>query len=89
MYIQASHSLQVTSSRHRSQAQNISDALSKVCGSLQLHAEILRIAVLGLCGETSSEQRKRVASLERAAHERKKLAKQKRSMTKSGRRATP
>ena len=89
MYIQASHSLQVTSSRHRSQAQNIGDALSKVCGNLQLHAEILRVAALGLRGETSKEQRKRVAALERAAQERKKRAKQMRSLTKSGRRATP
>lgn len=30
MYIQATHSLQVASERHRSQAQNVQDALSKV-----------------------------------------------------------
>ena len=55
----------------------------------ELHAEILRVAALGLRGETSAEQRERVAGLERAARERKKRAKQMRSLTKSGRRATP
>ncbi|SHO80094.1 Similar to S.cerevisiae protein YOL114C (Putative protein of unknown function with similarity to human ICT1) [Malassezia sympodialis ATCC 42132] len=83
MYIQATHSLQVASERHRSQAQNVQDALSK------LHAEILRLGSAGLRGATSPEQQERVAQLAKREREHVRRAKQMRSLTKRGRREKP
>lgn len=57
--------------------------------SPQLHAEILRVASEGLRGETSPEQKQRVARLDKQHRERVKKEKQMRSLTKSGRRAKP
>ncbi|AYO41966.1 Meiotically up-regulated gene 82 protein [Malassezia restricta CBS 7877] len=81
MYIQSTHSLQVSSERHRTQSQNIQDALGKI------HAEIVRLASEGLRGETSPEQRRRVEALAKRERDRMRKAKQMRSFTKSGRRA--
>ena len=92
MYIQATHSLQVASERHRSQAQNVQDALSKVCSTAtdeQLHAEILRLGSAGLRGATSPEQQERVAQLAKREREHVRRAKQMRSLTKRGRREKP
>lgn len=81
----------MSSERHRSQSQNVQDALNKVCTLrlTQLHAEVLRIATDGLRGETSPEQQQRVARFEKRHRERVKKEKQMRSLTKSGRRAKP
>ena len=89
MYIQSTHSLQVSSERHRTQSQNIQDALGKVCIHVltQIHAEIVRLASEGLRGETSPEQRRRVEALAKRERDRMRKAKQMRSFTKSGRRA--
>ncbi|KAI3617239.1 hypothetical protein CBS9595_003148 [Malassezia furfur] len=83
LYIQSAHALHVASERHRSQSHNVQDALGK------LHAEILRVASEGLRGETSPEQKQRVARLDKQHRERVKKEKQMRSLTKSGRRAKP
>jgi len=101
MYIQSSHSLQVSSERHRTQSQNVQDALSKVCvparcrkkiaqtnkSLTQLHTEIVRLASYGLRGETSPEQKKRVEALAKRERDKMRKVKQMRSITKSGRRA--
>lgn len=55
----------------------------------QLQAEIVRVASIGLQGETSVEQKKRVEMLQHREREKKRKAKQMRSMTKSNRRAKP
>lgn len=92
LYVQSAHALHVSSERHRTQSQNVQDALSKVCTLrrlTQLHAEVLRIAADGLRGDTPPEQKERVARLEKKHRERVKREKQMRSVTKSGRRAKP
>ncbi|KAN0061461.1 hypothetical protein ACQY0O_006308 [Thecaphora frezii] len=78
-YVASSHSLLVTSMRHRTQEANLQDALEK------MHAHILELASEGIVGETSEEQRKRVRMLEAAEQRRKKTNKIKRSDVKSGR----
>ncbi|WFD21308.1 aminoacyl-tRNA hydrolase [Malassezia caprae] len=83
LYVQATHSLQIASERHRSQAQNVQDALAK------LHAEIVRLGSEGLRGVTTPEQRERVEQLARRERERMRRAKQMRSVTKRGRREKP
>ncbi|EPQ31620.1 uncharacterized protein PFL1_00953 [Pseudozyma flocculosa PF-1] len=78
-YVASSHSLLVTSMRHRTQEANLQDALDK------LHAHVLEVASEGIVGETSEEQRRRVRALEAAEQRRKKANKIKRSDVKSGR----
>ena len=98
--MQSSHVLLATSGRYRTQSQNLDDALQKVgiwqCAyflaarlTSQLHAEVVRIAALGLRNETPPEQRRRVQKLQEAEKRRKVETKKMRSMTKSGRRAKP
>ncbi|KAI0368622.1 hypothetical protein BV20DRAFT_1083326 [Pilatotrama ljubarskyi] len=71
-YVSSSQSILLTSTVHRSQAQN-------------LHALIVSAASAGLVNEPSEEQKARVRSLERADKARRRLEKDKRKQIKRGR----
>ncbi|KAI0359935.1 hypothetical protein OH77DRAFT_881759 [Trametes cingulata] len=78
-YVSSSQSILLTSTVHRSQAQNVQDCLAK------LHALIVSAASAGLVNEPSEEQKARVRSLERADKARRRLEKDKRKQVKRGR----
>ncbi|PCH42353.1 hypothetical protein WOLCODRAFT_25323 [Wolfiporia cocos MD-104 SS10] len=80
-YVASTHTVQITSTVYRSQAQNIQECLSK------LHALIVSAASAGLVNETSEEQKERVRRLERAAKARRREGKEKRSDVKRARRS--
>ncbi|KAI0775266.1 hypothetical protein BD413DRAFT_603224 [Trametes elegans] len=71
-YVSSSQSILLTSTVHRSQAQN-------------LHALVVSAASAGLVNEPSEEQKQRVRSLERAEKARRRLDKDKRKQVKRGR----
>lgn len=89
----------MTSSASRSQASNVDDVLAKVCASLgpntrfvclklyltQLHALVAQSAASFITKSPTQEQRKRVASFQRADDARRRLQKDKRSTAKKGR----
>ncbi|KAJ8588890.1 hypothetical protein M405DRAFT_852353 [Rhizopogon salebrosus TDB-379] len=75
-YVKTSHSLLVSSSSTRSQAQNIDDSLSK------MHAIVMDAAKKFITNEPSAEQRQRVANLEKAHNRRRRLEKDARSAVK-------
>ncbi|KAG2133537.1 uncharacterized protein EDB93DRAFT_1093281 [Suillus bovinus] len=75
-YVKTSHSLLVSSSASRSQAQNIDDSLNK------MHAIVMGAAKNFITNEPSAEQRQRVANLEKAHANRRRLEKDKRSAVK-------
>lgn len=75
-YVKTSHSLLISSSTSRSQAQNIDDSLGK------LHAIVVNAAKTFITSEPSAEQRKRVANLEKAYDNRRRLEKAKHSAVK-------
>ncbi|WFC96303.1 aminoacyl-tRNA hydrolase [Malassezia brasiliensis] len=75
--------------RYDLQNRALPQPLVRALAKRSLHAEILRVASEGLRGETSPEQRQRVARLDKRHRERVKKEKQMRSLTKSGRRAKP
>lgn len=75
-YVKTTHSLLVSSSASRSQARNIDDSLSK------MHVVVMDAAKDFITNEPSAEQRQRVANLERAHANRRRLEKDKRSAVK-------
>lgn len=75
-YVKSSRTLLVTSTEHRSQAQNLSEALEK------LHTLISTAASFHIKNETTEEQRKHVMDLVNADKARKKVMKTKRSEVK-------
>ncbi|KAG1820978.1 uncharacterized protein BJ212DRAFT_1445458 [Suillus subaureus] len=75
-YVKTSHSLLVSSSTSRSQARNIDDSLGK------MHAVVMDAAKNFITSEPSAEQRQRVANLEKAHDNRRRLEKDKRSAVK-------
>ncbi|KAL9932502.1 hypothetical protein V8E36_008619 [Tilletia maclaganii] len=78
-YVQSSHSLSISSMRHRTASANAQDTLDK------LHEHLLEIASSSLVGETSAQQRNRVQSLERRESRKMEKVKKKRSQLKAGR----
>ncbi|OSD06509.1 hypothetical protein PYCCODRAFT_941629 [Trametes coccinea BRFM310] len=78
-YVSSSQSILLTSTVHRSQAQNVQECLSK------LHALIVSAASAGLVNEPSEEQKERVRSFEKAEKARRRLEKEKRKQVKRGR----
>ncbi|KAI8980135.1 RF-1 domain-containing protein [Trametes punicea] len=78
-YVSSSQSILLTSTVHRSQAQNVQECLAK------LHSLVVSAASAGLVNEPSEEQRERVRSLERAEKARRRLEKDKRKQIKRGR----
>ncbi|KAI9057321.1 hypothetical protein FKP32DRAFT_1584111 [Trametes sanguinea] len=90
-YVSSSQSILLTSTVHRSQAQNVQECLSKASAwplrrrSLQLHALIVSAASAGLVNEPSEEQKERVRSFEKAEKARRRLEKEKRKQVKRGR----
>ncbi|KAG1736529.1 hypothetical protein EDB19DRAFT_1028567 [Suillus lakei] len=75
-YVKTSHSLLVSSSASRSQARNIDDSLGK------MHAVVMDAAKNFITSEPSAEQRQRVANLEKAHDNRRRLEKDRRSAVK-------
>ncbi|KIM39231.1 hypothetical protein M413DRAFT_75007 [Hebeloma cylindrosporum] len=78
-YVSSTHSILLTSTVHRSQAQNIDECLHK------LHSLILSAASLPIKKGPSEQQKKKVEGLMKAAHARRKAEKMKRSSIKQGR----
>jgi len=81
-YAPSSHSLLVTSTTTRSQAQNIDDCLAK------LHKIILASSTAHLQNPTSVETKKRVQAHLRADQARRRGEKERRSGVKQGRRSS-
>ncbi|KAK0554922.1 hypothetical protein OC844_006111 [Tilletia horrida] len=78
-YVHSSHSISISSMRHRTAPANAQDALEK------LHAHIQQTASASLVGETSGEQRERVQGLQRKESRKMERVKKKRSDVKAGR----
>ncbi|KAA1467159.1 hypothetical protein DENSPDRAFT_228634 [Dentipellis sp. KUC8613] len=78
-YVSSSQSILITSTLHRSQAQNVDDCLSK------LHTLISDMAAKELKNEPSEEQKARVQQLERAEKAKRRAEKSHRSHVKSTR----
>ncbi|CAL1716143.1 unnamed protein product [Somion occarium] len=78
-YASSSQSLLITSTVHRSQAENIQECLSK------LHALIMSAATANLVNEPSEEQKKRVQGLQKAEAQHRRMEKERRSATKRSR----
>lgn len=78
-FVRSTRSILLTSTVHRSQAQNIDDCLSK------LHTLIISASSRPIHNEPSEEQRKRVKALERKADAQRRIEKDKRSQTKKHR----
>lgn len=75
-------SILLSSSAHRTQPQNLADALSK------LHAIVVAAAKQGLVGETSEKQKQRVNELVKREKGRTMQVKKQRKDVKSGRRSS-
>ncbi|KAF7335831.1 RF-PROK-I domain-containing protein [Mycena venus] len=99
-YVSSSQSIQITSTVHRSQSQNIEECLLKVetflllladfsLNYLQLHALLVEASSSTLKNEPSDAQRKRVEDLVKAANARRRAEKSYRSSIKAGRKARP
>ncbi|KAL1761431.1 RF-1 domain-containing protein [Schizophyllum commune] len=82
-YVRATDSILLTSTAHRSQAQNIEECLRK------LHNVIETASSADIRNEASPEQKQRVKALERANKERQKREKMYRSQLKKSRSARP
>ncbi|KAJ7173938.1 RF-1 domain-containing protein [Mycena crocata] len=82
-YVSSSQSIQITSTVHRSQSQNIDECLSK------LHALLLAASSSALKTEPSEAQKKRVEGLVKAATARRRTDKAYRSKVKAGRKGRP
>ncbi|TFK94056.1 hypothetical protein K466DRAFT_22027 [Polyporus arcularius HHB13444] len=78
-YASSSQTILLTSTVHRSQAQNVQDCLAK------LHSLIVSAASAGLVNEPSEAQQERVRQLARAEKARRRLDKDKRKDVKRGR----
>lgn len=79
-YVKADDSLLISSTRHRTQAENVEDCLKK------LHALILDTSSAQITNDPTAEQQQRVRDLQRAHSTRLKKEKQSRSAVKQGRR---
>ncbi|TRM68317.1 RF-1 domain-containing protein [Schizophyllum amplum] len=82
-YVRATDSILLTSTAHRSQAQNIEDCLRK------LHGVVISASSADIRNEASEEQKQRVKGLERADKERRKREKMHRSQLKQSRSGRP
>ncbi|KAL1742422.1 RF-1 domain-containing protein [Schizophyllum fasciatum] len=82
-YVRATDSILLTSTTHRSQAQNIEECLRKLHGVVELASSA------DIRNEASEEQKQRVKGLERAEKERRKKEKMYRSQLKKSRSARP
>ncbi|KAI5894094.1 uncharacterized protein SCHCODRAFT_02623710 [Schizophyllum commune H4-8] len=82
-YVRATDSILLTSTAHRSQAQNIEECMRK------LHNVIETASSADIRNEASPEQKQRVKALERANKERQKREKMYRSQLKKSRSARP
>ncbi|KAH9943687.1 RF-1 domain-containing protein [Amylocystis lapponica] len=78
-YVSSTESIQITSTVHRSQAQNVQDCLAK------LHALIVSASAASFVNHPSDHQKERVRGLERAEKARRRTDKFKRSALKKGR----
>ncbi|KAK7690959.1 hypothetical protein QCA50_006062 [Cerrena zonata] len=78
-YVASSHSILITSTVHRSQADNVQECLSK------LHSVILSAASATLVNEPSDEQKRRVQAFQKAEAQRRRMDKEKRSAIKRSR----
>ncbi|KAJ7628326.1 RF-1 domain-containing protein, partial [Roridomyces roridus] len=78
-YVSSSQVIQITSTVHRSQAQNINECLSK------FHALLLSAASSTLKNEPSEAQKKRVDGLVKASNAKRRAEKAYRSNVKAGR----
>ncbi|RPD60010.1 hypothetical protein L226DRAFT_63688 [Lentinus tigrinus ALCF2SS1-7] len=78
-YTSSSQTILLTSTAHRSQAQNVQDCLAK------LHSLIVSAASAGLVNEPSEVQQERVRQLVRAEKARRRQDKDKRKEVKRGR----
>ncbi|KAJ7213810.1 RF-1 domain-containing protein [Mycena haematopus] len=81
-YVSSSQSIQITSTVHRSQSQNIEECLSK------LHTLLVEASSSVLKNEPSEAQKKRVEDLARAANARRRAEKSHRSRIKEGRKGS-
>ncbi|KAG8904680.1 hypothetical protein FRC01_008650 [Tulasnella sp. 417] len=79
-YVKADDSLLISSTRHRTQAENVEDCLQK------LHALILDTSSAAITNDPTAEQQQRVRNLQKAHSIRLKKEKQSRSAVKQGRR---
>jgi peptidyl-tRNA hydrolase ICT1 len=94
-YISSTDTIMITSSAHRSQAQNVDDSLSKACATvlfkeyslrnIQLHALVLAASAAPIRKEPTEEQKKRVATLQRIDKNRRREQKSRHSEIKKGR----
>ncbi|KAJ6596025.1 RF-1 domain-containing protein [Mycena sp. CBHHK59/15] len=82
-YISSSQSIQITSTVHRSQSQNIDECLSK------FHAVLVEASSASIKNEPSEAQKKRVEGLAAAAKARRRMEKSRRSGVKAGRSKRP
>jgi len=80
-HVPSSNSLLVTSTAHRSQAQNVEESLRK------LHQCVLSASSVAIKNEPSAEQVKKVQNLQRAEKARRRVGKDKRSQLKKSRKA--
>jgi len=80
-FVASTNSLLVTSTAHRSQAQNVQESLRK------LHRCVLFASSIAIKNEPSVEQVKRVEGLQRTEKARRRRAKERRSQVKSSRKA--
>jgi len=79
-FVASTNSLLVTSTAHRSQAQNVEECLRK------LHQCVLSASSVAIKSEPSAEQVKRVQDLQRTEKARRRVEKDKRSQLKKSRR---
>jgi len=80
-FVASTNSLLVTSTAHRSQAQNVEESLRK------LHQCVLLASSIAIKNEPSVEQVKRVEDLQRREKVRRKVEKERRSQVKKSRKA--
>ncbi|KAJ7036818.1 RF-1 domain-containing protein [Mycena alexandri] len=82
-YVSSSQAIQIVSTVHRSQSQNIDECLSK------LHALLIEASSSAIKNEPSEAQKKRVEDLMRAASAKRRAEKSHRSSIKTGRKRPP
>ncbi|KAF8206983.1 RF-1 domain-containing protein [Mycena galopus ATCC 62051] len=81
-YVSSSQAIQITSTVHRSQSQNIDECLSK------LHSVLVEASSSTIKNEPSEAQKKRVEDLAKAANARRRAEKAYRSKIKAGRKGS-
>jgi len=80
-FVASTNSLLVTSTAHRSQAQNVEESLRK------LHQCVLLASSVAIRNDPSAEQVKKVEGLKRAENARRRAEKDRRSQVKKSRKA--